>query len=156
VVIQRTLLFAGEPLVVAGALYAERTVVGVVAVAEGQIQGAGVVKWLKPGFEQGPLCGVADERDRGAGSAVLETIEFARRTIPLSSPVAAENLRVLQLGDFTSASMGASSAASDATGFERDPDSIGARRANLGSCPFGDPCANAGRHFVPIGVGDLP
>jgi polynucleotide 5'-hydroxyl-kinase GRC3/NOL9 len=99
VVIQRTLLFTGEPLVVAGALYAERTVEGVVAVAEGEIQGIEVAKWLKPGFERGLLCGVADERNWGAGLAVLETIDFGRRMISLSSPVAAEKLRVLQLGD---------------------------------------------------------
>jgi polynucleotide 5'-hydroxyl-kinase GRC3/NOL9 len=99
VAIQRSLLFTGEPVAVAGALYAERTVEGVVAVADGPIEGVEVAKWLKPGFERSLLCGVADERNRCVGLAVLEAIDFRSRTISLSSPVAVEKMRVLQLGD---------------------------------------------------------
>jgi polynucleotide 5'-kinase involved in rRNA processing len=92
-------LFTGEPVAVAGALYAERTVEGVVAVADGPIEGVEVAKWLKPGFERSLLCGVADERNRCVGLAVLEAIDFRSRTISLRSPIAVEKMRVLQLGD---------------------------------------------------------
>lgn len=99
IVVQRTLLFTGEPVYLAGALYAERTAEGIVAVAEGPVAGTQAAKWLKPGFERGLLCGVADECDRGAGLAIIESIDFGRRMISLLSPVAAAKLRVLQLGD---------------------------------------------------------
>jgi polynucleotide 5'-kinase involved in rRNA processing len=91
---QRSLLFTGEPIDIPGAIYAERTVEGVVAVSEGAI-----VKSIKPGFERNLLCGVADHRNRGVGLAVIESIDFNRRAIVLISPVSAGQVRVLQLGD---------------------------------------------------------
>jgi polynucleotide 5'-hydroxyl-kinase GRC3/NOL9 len=99
VVFQRSLLFTGEPIALAGAIYAERSAEGIVAVAEQPLAGVEVAKWLKAGFERGLLCGVADEHNRGAGLAILESIGFERRTLSLLSPVPAEKLRVLQLGD---------------------------------------------------------
>jgi polynucleotide 5'-hydroxyl-kinase GRC3/NOL9 len=99
IVFQRSLLFTGEPTTVAGALYAERTAEGVVAVAEGPLAGADIVKRLKPGFERGLLCGVTDEHDGGVGLAVLESINFEQRRVLLTSPVPAERLKVLQFGD---------------------------------------------------------
>lgn len=99
VVFQRSLLFTGEPMRVAGALYAERTAEGVVAVAEGPLAGADIAKRLRPGFERGLVCGVTDEHDRGVGLAVLESIDFEQRRVSLMSPVPAEKLRVLQFGD---------------------------------------------------------
>jgi polynucleotide 5'-hydroxyl-kinase GRC3/NOL9 len=96
---QRALLFTGEPVALAGAIYAERTAEGLVAVAERPLVGGEFAKWLKAGFERGLLCGVTDEHDRGIGLAVLEGIDFGRRSVALMSPVPAEGIRVLQLGD---------------------------------------------------------
>lgn len=98
-VFQRSLLFTGEPVTVAGALYAERTAEGVIAVAGGALAGAAIVKQLRPGFERGLLCGVTDEHDRGVGLALLESINFEQRRVVLMSPVPAERLKVLQFGD---------------------------------------------------------
>lgn len=99
VVLQRSLLFTGEPMTLTGAVYAERTADGVVAVAEEPLAGVDVVKRLRPGFERGLLCGVTDEHDNGVGLAVLESINFERRRVSLMSPVPAEKLKVLQFGD---------------------------------------------------------
>jgi hypothetical protein len=74
---QRALLFTGEPIALAGAIYAEHTADGVIAGAERPLVSAEVAKWLKAGFERSLLCGVADENDRGIGLAVLESINFA-------------------------------------------------------------------------------
>jgi polynucleotide 5'-hydroxyl-kinase GRC3/NOL9 len=98
-IFQRSLLFTGEPIEIPGAIYAERTVEGVVAVSEGPISGTGIVKSIKPGFERNLLCGVADQRNRGVGLALIQSIDFERRAIVLISPVPAEQVRVLQLGD---------------------------------------------------------
>lgn len=81
------------------AVYAERTVEGVVAVSEGLIFGAGIVKSIKPGFERNLLCGVTDQRNQGVGLALIQSIDFERRAIFLISPVPAGHVRVLQLGD---------------------------------------------------------
>ncbi len=86
-------------MALAGALYGERTAEGVVAVAECPLAGVDVAKGLRAGFERGLLCGVADENDRGTGLAVLESIDFGRRSVSLVSPVPEEKLRLLQLGD---------------------------------------------------------
>jgi polynucleotide 5'-hydroxyl-kinase GRC3/NOL9 len=99
IIFQRSLLFSGEPTSLSGALYAERTAEGVVAVAKGPLAGVEVARWIKQDFERGLLCGVADEHDRGAGLAILERIDFGRRKLSLMSPVPPERLRVLQLGD---------------------------------------------------------
>lgn len=99
IVFQRSLLFTGHVLTISGTVYAERTAEGVIAVADASPDGAEAVKWLKTGFERNLLCGVADAWDAGAGLALLERIDFDRRSISLMSPVPAEKLRVLQLGD---------------------------------------------------------
>lgn len=99
VVLQRSLLFAGEPVAVAGALYAGRTPEGVVAVAETPVGRADVAKQLRPGFERNLLCGVADGHDQGVGLALVEGIDFGRRSVALFSPVPREKLRVIQFGD---------------------------------------------------------
>jgi polynucleotide 5'-hydroxyl-kinase GRC3/NOL9 len=98
-IFQRSLLFTGEPVEIPGAIYAERTVEGVVAVSEEPISGAEIVKSIKPGFERNLLCGVADECNRGVGLALIESIDFSRRSVFLISPVPAGQVRVLQLGD---------------------------------------------------------
>lgn len=96
---ERSRLFTGEPIALAGAVYAERSAEGIVAVAEEPLAGLEIAKWLKAGFDRGLLCGVADEHNCGRGLAILESIDFARRSLSLLSPVPAERMRVLQLGD---------------------------------------------------------
>lgn len=97
--VQRALIFTGKPVAVEGALYAEETAEGVVAVADTPLEAPGVVKTLKPGFERDLLCGVADERGECLGLAILESIDFAKRTVALMLPAPAEKIRILQLGD---------------------------------------------------------
>jgi polynucleotide 5'-hydroxyl-kinase GRC3/NOL9 len=97
--VQRSLLFTAEPVIIEGALYAERTAEGVVAVAESALPGVEVAKRLRPGFERNLLCGVADECNRGAGLALIQSIDFDRRTVLLMSSVSVEKVRVLQVGD---------------------------------------------------------
>lgn len=63
------------------------------------MSGTEIVKWIKPGFERNLLCGVADERNRGVGLALIESIDFNRCGVSLISPVPAAQVRVLQLGD---------------------------------------------------------
>lgn len=99
VVFQRSRLFTGEPIALPGTLYAERTVEGIVAVAEQPLPDIEAAKWLRAGFERGLLCGVADQHNHGAGLAIIESIDFARRSVTLASPVPMERLRVLQFGD---------------------------------------------------------
>jgi polynucleotide 5'-hydroxyl-kinase GRC3/NOL9 len=96
---QRSLLFTGEPVIIEGALYAERTAEGVVAVAENALPGVEVAKRLRPGFERNLLCGVAEGCNRGVGLALIQSIDFHRRTVLLMSPVPVEKVRVLQVGD---------------------------------------------------------
>jgi polynucleotide 5'-hydroxyl-kinase GRC3/NOL9 len=99
VAFQRSLLFAGVALPLAGTLYAETTPEGMIAVADAAPSGVKVAKVLRPGFEHNLLCGVADAGNRGVGLAILDRIDFQRRTVSLLSPVPGEQLRVLQLGD---------------------------------------------------------
>jgi polynucleotide 5'-hydroxyl-kinase GRC3/NOL9 len=96
---QRSLLFTGEPVTIEGALYAERTAEGVVAVTESALPDVEVAKRLRPGFERNLLCGVADECNRGVGLALIQSIDFDRQTVLLVSPVPVEKVRVLQVGD---------------------------------------------------------
>jgi polynucleotide 5'-kinase involved in rRNA processing len=42
---------------------------------------------------------VADECNRGVGLALIQSIDFDRRTVLLVSPVPVEKVRVLQVGD---------------------------------------------------------
>jgi polynucleotide 5'-hydroxyl-kinase GRC3/NOL9 len=99
VVFQRSLLFTGDPVAVAGAVYAERTAEGVIVVAETLPAGTDIIRSLKPGFERNLLCGVSDAENIGTGLALLERIDFDRRTVSVVTPVPAGRLRVLQLGD---------------------------------------------------------
>ncbi len=67
--------------------------------AERPLAGVEAAKWLRPGFERGLLCGVADKQDRGVGLAILDSIDFGRRSVSLASPLPPGKLRLLQLGD---------------------------------------------------------
>ena len=69
------------------------------AVAENALPGGEVAKRLRPGFERNLLCGVAEGCNRGVGLALIQSIDFHRRTVLLISPVPVEKVGVLQLGD---------------------------------------------------------
>jgi polynucleotide 5'-hydroxyl-kinase GRC3/NOL9 len=97
-IFQRTLLFAGMPIELEGAVYAERSSEGVVAV------GAPAAlppdsKVLPVGFERNLLCGIADAAGRCLGLAIVERIDFARGTIALTTRVERDNVRIVQFGD---------------------------------------------------------
>lgn len=99
VAIQRSPLFSGEPIQLDGATYAERSEEGIVAVASGPLTGPGIVQTLPPQFAKNLLCGVADADNEGLGLAIVQGIDFARKAVSLTTPVAAERIRALQLGD---------------------------------------------------------
>jgi polynucleotide 5'-hydroxyl-kinase GRC3/NOL9 len=99
VAVQRSLLFTGEAVDDPRFLHAERTAEGVVAVAREGLEPRSDPRVLPAGFERDLLCGVADRRDEGLGLATIRRIDFARREISLLTPVPAERIAVLQLGD---------------------------------------------------------
>ena len=99
VAVQRSLLFTGAPVEIEGALYAEQTAEGLIAVSETLLSQPKISRWLRPGFERNLLCGVADERYQCLGLAILEAIDFERRTLTVLTPVAEETIRALQFGD---------------------------------------------------------
>lgn len=106
-VVQRSLLFTGTRLEIEGCIHAERTAEGIVAVSGNSSRRISEAKVVLPkGFERNLLCGVAEAGNRCLGLAIVEEIDFARRTISLLSPVAPEAFEVLQLGDLYLASDG--------------------------------------------------
>ena len=97
-IFQRTLFFTGKPIEIEGAIHAERGSEGILIV------GAPVApppdsKLLPPGFEQNLLCGVADATGRCLGLGIIERIDFAGRTIALTTPVERDKMRIVQFGD---------------------------------------------------------
>jgi polynucleotide 5'-hydroxyl-kinase GRC3/NOL9 len=98
-VVQRSLLFTGQPIDGPGALHAERTAEGIVTVGAASSAGEHAVLRLPAGFERNLLCGVVDGSDEGLGLAILRAIDFARGTISLVTPVPADAIAGLQLGD---------------------------------------------------------
>lgn len=99
IAVQRSLIFTGKPIEIEGAVYAECTPDGIVAVCEQDLAAADIVKRLSPEFGKGLLCGLADESNQGLGLAIMQEIDFDQRRLSLLSPVAADRVRVLQLGD---------------------------------------------------------
>ena len=97
--LQRTILFSGTRVPQADVPYAERTAEGLLAIIDpdaGHVSDATVIP---TGFERHLLCGVADGRGRGIGLAILASIDWDRETLTCVTPVPAEHLRLLQLGD---------------------------------------------------------
>ena len=97
-IFQRTLLFAGKPIELEGALHAEKSSEGVLIV------GAPVAlppdsKLLPAGFERNLLSGIADPTGRCWGLGIVERIDFAKRTIALTTPVERDKVRIIQFGD---------------------------------------------------------
>jgi polynucleotide 5'-hydroxyl-kinase GRC3/NOL9 len=97
-IFQRTLLFSGKPIEIEGAIHAERSAEGTLIV------GAPVApppdsKLLPAGFERNLLCGIADATGRCLGLGIIERIDFAGRTIALTTPVERDKVRIVQFGD---------------------------------------------------------
>lgn len=96
--LQRTLLFTGTRVTQKGALYAERTSEGLIAVGQPIQPLHDRMRVLPEGFERGLLCGVAN-RQHGVGLAILNRIDFAAETLTLHTPVPDAEIHTLQLGD---------------------------------------------------------
>lgn len=97
-IFQRTLLFAGKPIEIEGAVYAERSSEGILIV------GAPVApppdsKVLPSGFERNLLSGIADATGRCLGLGIIERIDFATSTVALTTAVERDKIRILQFGD---------------------------------------------------------
>lgn len=99
-ILQRCLLFNGKRLEDPRFIYAERTPEGMIAVAAAlpPVEQPGL-HVLPAGFERNLLCGLADQRERGLGLALINAIDFQHMTIALLTPVPERRIRVLQFGD---------------------------------------------------------
>jgi polynucleotide 5'-hydroxyl-kinase GRC3/NOL9 len=97
-IFQRTLLFTGKPIELEGALHAERTAEGTVIVGA-PVAPPADSKLLPSGFERNLLCGIADSSGRCLGLGIIERIDFAGRTIALTTPVEHDKVRIVQFGD---------------------------------------------------------
>lgn len=98
-IFQRSPVFNGEPFVDPRFPYAERTPEGIVAVSEHALPEQHGVKIIPAGFERGLLCGVADWHGNTLGLAIMQEIDFQRRTICLLTPVPTHDVAVVQFGD---------------------------------------------------------
>jgi polynucleotide 5'-hydroxyl-kinase GRC3/NOL9 len=97
-IFQRTLLFAGKPIELEGAVHAESSSEGILIV------GAPVApppdsKLLPAGFERNLLSGLADLTGHCLGLGIIERIDFATRTIALTTVVERDKIRIVQFGD---------------------------------------------------------
>ncbi len=95
---QRTLLFAGKPIELEGAVHAEKSSEGILII------GAPVApppdsKVLPAGFERNLLSGIADSTGRCLRLGIIERNDFTRRTIALTTPVECDKVRIIQFGD---------------------------------------------------------
>ena len=97
-VFQRTLLFGGQPIEVGGAIHAERSAEGILVVGAPAMLPPDS-KVLPSGFERNLLCGIADAAGRCLGLGIIQRIDFATRTIALTTPVARDKVRIVQFGD---------------------------------------------------------
>ncbi|MEJ2374852.1 MAG: Clp1/GlmU family protein [Pseudolabrys sp.] len=95
---QRTLLLTGKPIQVDGAIHAEQTPDGILAVGTPSAPPPGS-KVLPPGFERSLLYGIAGANGRCLGLGIIEQIDFAGRTIALNTPVEHDKVRIVQFGD---------------------------------------------------------
>lgn len=97
-IFQRTLLFAGKPIDIDGAVQAERSSEGILIVGAPAAPPADS-KVLPLGFERNLLCGIADATGRCLGLGIIERIDFAARTIALITAVEHDRVRIVQFGD---------------------------------------------------------
>jgi polynucleotide 5'-hydroxyl-kinase GRC3/NOL9 len=97
-IFQRTLLFTGKPFELEGAIYAERSAEGILIIGV-PVAPPADSKLLPADFERNLLCGLADATGRCLGLGIIERIDFAGRTIALTTPVEHEKVRIIQFGD---------------------------------------------------------
>ncbi len=97
-VFQRTLLFGGKPIEIEGAVHAEKSSEGVLIVGAPAAPPPNS-KLLPAGFERNLLCGVADQTGSCLGLGIIERIDFANRTIALTTAVERDKVRIVQFGD---------------------------------------------------------
>jgi polynucleotide 5'-hydroxyl-kinase GRC3/NOL9 len=98
-IFQRTLLFAGKPIEIDGAIHAEQSAEGVLIVGTPTVPAPPDSKVLPLGFERNLLCGIADATGRCLGLGIIERVDFAGRTIALNTAVERDKVRIVQFGD---------------------------------------------------------
>jgi len=100
VIVQRSSLFNGKPVVDPRFLYAERLPDGLIAVAgEAAPPALERVQVLPRHFADHLLCGVADGAGECLGLAIGSGIDFARRSLTLYTPVPKGRIRIVRFGD---------------------------------------------------------
>jgi polynucleotide 5'-hydroxyl-kinase GRC3/NOL9 len=99
IIFQRSILFTGKALENSQFLYSERTSEGIVGISERPHELRHGLKIIAPGFEKNLLCGAADWSNTGLGLAIIKEIEYTSNTISLITPVPAERIKIIQLGD---------------------------------------------------------
>jgi polynucleotide 5'-hydroxyl-kinase GRC3/NOL9 len=97
-IFQRTLLFAGKPIELEGAVHAEKSSEGILAVGAPTAPPPDS-KLLPAAFERNLLSGIANATGRCLGLGIIERIDFARGTIVLTTAVERDQLRIVQFGD---------------------------------------------------------
>lgn len=97
-IFQRTLLFTGKPIEIDGAIHAEQSSEGILVVGAPAAPPPDS-KVLPLGFERNLLCGIADAAGRCLGLGIIERIDFAGRTIALTTAVERDKARIVQFGD---------------------------------------------------------
>jgi len=96
---QRSPLFVGTPVAVDGAVYAERIGSAVVAVAPPGAPAPPGTRRLRHDFARSLLCGLAGDDGRGLALGLIEEIDFARRTLTVTTAAEADAIRTVRLGD---------------------------------------------------------
>ena len=97
-IFQRTALLSGHAIALEGALYAERSSEGILIVGAPTAPPPDS-KLLPAGFERNLLCGVADSTGCCLGLGIVDSIDFAKATITLTTPVERDKIRIVQFGD---------------------------------------------------------
>jgi len=97
-IFQRTLLFAGKPIELEGAVHAERSSEGLLIVGAPAAPPPDS-KLLPAGFERNLLSGIADATGRCLGLGIIERIDFANCTIAVTTAVERDKIWIVQFGD---------------------------------------------------------
>jgi polynucleotide 5'-hydroxyl-kinase GRC3/NOL9 len=99
-IFSRSTLFNGLPVEDPRFIYAEQTPDGLVAVRYALLnEKPRNVFMLKKGFERNRLCGLADQRNDCLGVGIITAFDFQNKTVTLLTPVAKQNIRILQVGE---------------------------------------------------------
>jgi len=99
VIVQRSSLFTGEPVEDRRFVYAERLPDGLIAVTDEAMPAAERVHVVPRHFADHLLCGVADKTGSCVGLGIVSGIDFVRRRLALYTPVARQQIRIVQFGD---------------------------------------------------------